>query len=323
MTTKLNRAASLMRHYQHQGIEYFWDIEGITEDAEALRAVIDHLINYSKDQNIDYVVGFDARGFLFGGAIAHGLNAGFKQIRKKGKLPGPVVAQSYQYEYSAGTLELQDNKVLNGKRVLLVDDVFATGGTARAGIDLVNQLGGIVVEFVSIIEMPELNGRLKLMDVPTHSCISIINNVPLVGVEYCVDMFTRESEEGQLVLINRLTKPHGYAMPGGRIEPHESPLVAAVRELREEIGMNRVCLGATHMLTTAERDPRGPKVSVVFDCIGRPTDLRGEVGATEVFMVETPADLPPPEVFAFDHGSFVHKYWPTVITEENTIQVLP
>ena len=78
MKTGLARAAKLMRHYKHQGIEYFWDIEGITEDADALQAVIDHLVEHCQDLKIDYVVGFDARGFLFGGAVAHALGAGFK-----------------------------------------------------------------------------------------------------------------------------------------------------------------------------------------------------------------------------------------------------
>jgi adenine phosphoribosyltransferase len=316
MKTRLHQAASLLRHCAHQGIEYFWDIEGITEDSDALQAVIDHLVEHCRDLKIDYVVGFDARGFLFGGAIAHALGAGFKQIRKKGKLPGPVVAVSYEYEYSAGTLELQDNGVLHRKRILLVDDVLATGGTARAGIELIAKVGGTVVEFVTVIEMPELGGRLKLIEVPIHSCISIIEQIPTAGVEYCVDMFVREEQNGQLILVKRLKTPQGYAMPGGRIESHETALRSAIRELGEEAGVSQMSLSPLCMLTGTGRDPRGPKVSVVFDCMAHVADLRGEIGATEVVLVAGLAELPIVADFVFDHSQFVRDHWAKIIAQE-------
>ena len=320
MKTGLARAAKLMRHYKHQGIEYFWDIEGITEDADALQAVIDHLVEHCQNLKIDYVVGFDARGFLFGGAVAHALGAGFKQIRKKGKLPGPVVEVSYQYEYGSGVLELQDNGTLAGKHILLIDDVFATGGTAKAGIELVEKVGGIVVEFVSVIEMPELGGRLKLCDIPVHSCISIIENTPVAEVEYCVDLFVRDSKTGSLLLVERLTEPAGNAMPGGRIEPHESAIMAAMRELKEETGASRRSGAATKMLVALNRDSRGPKVSVVCDCMADCSNLSSEPEHTRAFLVKDPEDLPSIDTFAFDHGQFVFEYWPRIIAEEALIE---
>jgi adenine phosphoribosyltransferase len=113
-------------------------------------------------KKIDTVVGLEARGFILGGAIAHQLSAGFVPIRKKGKLPGTTVRQAYTLEYGEAIVELHDDAVQAGERILLVDDLLATGGTAAAGITLLERLGAEIVSCAFIVELPDLGGRTKL-----------------------------------------------------------------------------------------------------------------------------------------------------------------
>ena len=108
------------------------------------------------------MVGLEARGFILGGAVAHQLSAGFVPIRKKGKLPGAVISEEYQLEYGEAIVEIHDDAIQPGERILLVDDLLATGGTAEAGIKLVERLGGDIIGCAFIIDLPDLGGRKKL-----------------------------------------------------------------------------------------------------------------------------------------------------------------
>ncbi|MYA87681.1 MAG: adenine phosphoribosyltransferase, partial [Boseongicola sp. SB0662_bin_57] len=114
------------------------------------------------DQEIDKVVGLEARGFIIGGAIAHQLSVGFVPVRKQGKLPGATLSQDYELEYGEAVMEIHDDAIDAGDKVLLVDDLLATGGTAEAGIRLVERLGGDIVGCSFIIDLPELGGRSRL-----------------------------------------------------------------------------------------------------------------------------------------------------------------
>ena len=116
----------------------------------------------ARDSEIDKVVGLEARGFILGGAVAHQLSVGFVPVRKKGKLPGTVISEAYTLEYGEAVVELHDDAISAGERVLIVDDLLATGGTAEAGIKLVERLGGVVVGCAFVIDLPDLGGRQKL-----------------------------------------------------------------------------------------------------------------------------------------------------------------
>src|ERR1051325_8266137 len=122
----------------------FYDITTLMGDAEGFRAALDGLSVPFKDEGIDLVVGIESRGFIFGAAVADRLGAGFAPVRKAGKLPSTTVRAEYQLEYGTDALEIHDDAVRKGQRVLIVDDLLATGGTARATADLVKQLGGTV-----------------------------------------------------------------------------------------------------------------------------------------------------------------------------------
>ncbi len=306
MKHDLERVGALLRpvpDFPKSGI-LFWDIEPVLRDPRAMDAIIDAFVDYWIEHDIDVIAGFDARGFIFGSILAHQTNLPFVQIRKKGKLPGKVVSQAYALEYGEAEVEMIDDGFITGKRVLLIDDLLATGGTALAGARLVERLGGIIAGFACVTEIPTLGGRGALANYPVQSLISIIGDRPEWDVEYCADLYI-EMDKKWLVYINRLSEPFGHAMPGGRIEAGESALAAAVREATEEIGCPVDNLSYATTLAQRGRDPRGHKVSIVFHANITMTDFRNEEGKTEV--VCTPlSQLPPPESFAFDHGQFVH-----------------
>lgn len=123
---------------------------------------VDQMLHPYAGKRIDKVVGLEARGFILGGAIAHQLGTGFVPIRKKGKLPGSTISQQYTLEYGEAIMELHDDVIEAGEMILLVDDLLATGGTAEAGIRLVERLGGQIISCNFIIDLPELGGRKKL-----------------------------------------------------------------------------------------------------------------------------------------------------------------
>jgi adenine phosphoribosyltransferase len=140
----------------------FRDVTTLFGDARGFRLAVDQLLNPWSGTQIDRVAGLEARGFILGGAVAHQLSAGFVPIRKKGKLPGKTIAQAYNLEYGAAVMEIHDDAIQAGERVLLVDDLLATGGTAEAGIKLIEALGGQVVGCAFVIDLPDLGGRAKL-----------------------------------------------------------------------------------------------------------------------------------------------------------------
>ena len=137
----------------------FRDVTTLFADARGFRMAVDQLLSPYAGVPIDKVVGLEARGFILGGAVAHQLTTGFVPIRKKGKLPGTVISQAYQLEYGEAVMEIHDDALKPGERVLIVDDLLATGGTARAAIDLCRRLGAEVVGAAFVIDLPELGGR--------------------------------------------------------------------------------------------------------------------------------------------------------------------
>ena len=147
--------------FPHEGIQ-FRDVTTLFGDPRGLRMCVDQLLHPFAGEPIDKVVGLEARGFILGGAVAHQLSVGFVPIRKAGKLPGPVIAQAYELEYAEAVVEIHDDAVTAGERILLVDDLLATGGTAEAGITLVEKLGGEIVGCAFVVDLPELGGRRKL-----------------------------------------------------------------------------------------------------------------------------------------------------------------
>jgi adenine phosphoribosyltransferase len=140
----------------------FRDVTTLFGDARGLRMAVDQLLHPWAGVRIDKVAGLEARGFILGGAVAHQLSAGFVPIRKKGKLPGPTIAQAYTLEYGEAVLEIHIDAIQPGERVLLVDDLLATGGTAEAGIRLIERLGGDIVGCAFVIDLPALGGRAHL-----------------------------------------------------------------------------------------------------------------------------------------------------------------
>lgn len=148
-------------HFPKQGI-MFRDITTLLKDAQGFRKVIDEFVQRYTGAPIDAVVGLEARGFILGGALAHQLGKGFIPIRKKGKLPAEVERHEYELEYGKDTIEIHRDAIKKGDRILIVDDLLATGGTALAAAALVEKLGGKVVEMAFVIDLPEVGGRKRL-----------------------------------------------------------------------------------------------------------------------------------------------------------------
>ena len=145
----------------HEGI-MFRDVTTLFSDPRGFRMAIDQMLLPYAGMAIDKVIGLEARGFILGGAIAHQLTKGFVPVRKKGKLPGTTISEEYQLEYGQAVVEIHDDAIQPGERVLLVDDLLATGGTAEAGIKLVERLGGQIVACAFIVDLPDLGGRARL-----------------------------------------------------------------------------------------------------------------------------------------------------------------
>ncbi len=147
--------------FPHEGI-MFRDVTTLFANPRGFRMAIDQILHAYVGEHIDKVIGLEARGFILGGAIAHQLSVGFVPIRKKGKLPGKTIEQSYTLEYGEAVMEMHDDAIVAGEKILLVDDLLATGGTAEAGIKLIERLGGEIISTAFIIDLPELGGRAKL-----------------------------------------------------------------------------------------------------------------------------------------------------------------
>jgi len=148
-------------HYPKQGV-MFRDITTLLKDPVGFRVTITELANRYAGAKIDRVAGIEARGFIVGAALAYHLGVGFVPIRKKGKLPAETVGQDYELEYGTDRIEMHVDAVSQGERVLLVDDLIATGGTAIAACKLIESMGGTVVECCFVIDLPDLGGRARL-----------------------------------------------------------------------------------------------------------------------------------------------------------------
>ena len=149
----------------------FYDITTLLQDPAGFRQAVDALSAPFSDQGIELVVGIESRGFIFGAAVADRLGAGFSPVRKPGKLPSTTIRASYDLEYGSDALEIHDDAVGRGQRVLIVDDLLATGGTAKATSELVSRLGGEVVALAFLIELVGLNGRERLEGQTLHTVL--------------------------------------------------------------------------------------------------------------------------------------------------------
>ncbi|MFH1156101.1 MAG: adenine phosphoribosyltransferase [Pseudomonadota bacterium] len=150
----------------------FRDLTTLMLDPDANREATDIFYNRYKDRNIHKVVGIDARGFVYGAILAHQLHVGFVPVRKKGKLPSSTIEESYSLEYGQGTLEIHNDAIETGDRVVIIDDLIATGGTIKATAGLVKKLGGIIVECAFVVELPDLKGREKLPGLEIFSIVT-------------------------------------------------------------------------------------------------------------------------------------------------------
>ncbi len=149
----------------------FYDITTLLKNPQAMSAIADELTALYGGQHITKVVGIESRGFIFGGVLAHRLGAGFVPVRKPGKLPADCFEVKYSLEYGANSLAIHRDAIEQGERVLIVDDLLATGGTAAATLTLVRQLGGEIVGLDFLVELKSLQGREKLVGYPVHSTI--------------------------------------------------------------------------------------------------------------------------------------------------------
>jgi len=150
----------------------FYDVTTLLRDADGFRLAIDSMAAPFGGAGIDLVVGIESRGFILGSAVADRIHAGFVPVRKLGKLPSTTIRASYALEYGTDSLEMHSDAVTPGQRVLIVDDLLATGGTANAAVQLVKQLGGIVEGIVVLIELAGLNGREKIAGERLHAVLT-------------------------------------------------------------------------------------------------------------------------------------------------------
>jgi adenine phosphoribosyltransferase len=147
----------------------FKDITPLIGDAAAFKGVIDHLAQRYQGQKIDKAVGIEARGFIFAGALAKELGIGMVPIRKPGKLPYKTITETYELEYGTDSMQIHEDAIAKGEKILLIDDLLATGGTLAAGAKLVEKLGGDIVEIATLIELTFLNGIEKIKQYPYYT----------------------------------------------------------------------------------------------------------------------------------------------------------
>ena len=159
-----------IQDYPKQGI-LFRDITTLLQNKDAFKYAIDKMAEQISSEKIDYIVGAESRGFLVGSALAYKLNCGFIPVRKKGKLPYKTISEEYALEYGTDTLYMHEDAIKKGERVLIVDDLIATGGTALAMIKMVERLEGVVVGSSFLIELKELNGRKEIEKYPVNVLI--------------------------------------------------------------------------------------------------------------------------------------------------------
>ncbi|HKJ98492.1 MAG TPA: adenine phosphoribosyltransferase [Desulfotignum sp.] len=150
----------------------FRDLTTLMQDPEAFKYSCDILFQRYCDKGIDKIVGIDARGFVFGGVLAYKLGIGFVPVRKVGKLPFRIIQENYDLEYGTDTLEIHQDGIIAGEKVVVVDDLIATGGTVGATVKLVRKLGGDIVECAFIVELPDLKGRDQITGCPVFSMVA-------------------------------------------------------------------------------------------------------------------------------------------------------
>jgi adenine phosphoribosyltransferase len=148
-------------HYPKQGI-MFRDITTLLKDPVGLRLTVDEIANRYKAQKISKVAGIESRGFIIGAPVAYLLGVGFVPIRKKGKLPGETIGHDYELEYGADRIEIHTDAISRGEKILLIDDLIATGGTAEAAATLIAKMGGEVTECCFVVDLPDIGGRARL-----------------------------------------------------------------------------------------------------------------------------------------------------------------
>lgn len=156
--------------YPKEGIIYR-DITTLLNDRDGFQEAVDRMVDAVGDSDIDLVLGIEARGFIFGSAMAYDMDCGFVPVRKKGKLPSDAYSKTYDLEYGTDTIELHKDGIKPGQKVIVVDDLLATGGTAKATADLVEMAGGVIEGFVFLIELEDLNGRELISDYVVKSII--------------------------------------------------------------------------------------------------------------------------------------------------------
>jgi adenine phosphoribosyltransferase len=159
--------------YPKPGI-MFRDITTLLKDASGFKSCVERLVEPYRTAGVEAVVAIEARGFILGGAVADRLGTGFVPLRKRGKLPAATIGQEYELEYGTDIIEMHRDAIREGERILLVDDLIATGGTAEAGVKLVRRMGGVVVGAAFVVDLPELGGAAKLEadGVPCHTLIA-------------------------------------------------------------------------------------------------------------------------------------------------------
>lgn len=149
----------------------FRDITTVIQDPDGFNLAVNSLTDLLKDEDFDLVLGSEARGFVFGAPVAYAMHKGFVLVRKKGKLPRKTISESYDLEYGQATLEMHDDCIKKGQRVVIIDDLMATGGTAEAMVKMVERLGGVIVKMCFVMELAGLEGRKVLKDHPVESLI--------------------------------------------------------------------------------------------------------------------------------------------------------
>lgn len=167
---KLDECIRNIPDFPKPGIQ-FKDISTLLKDKAAFKTSINRLADKFKNKKVDVVVAVEARGFIIGGALAHKLGAGFVPVRKRGKLPWKTYSVSYELEYGTDSLEMHQDGINRGDRVLIIDDLLATGGTVRAVTDLVKKLQGRIIGIAFLIELTDLKGKEKLKEYPVYSLI--------------------------------------------------------------------------------------------------------------------------------------------------------
>lgn len=161
----LKKYVAAVKDFPKEGI-LFRDITPLMNDGEAYKLATDEIVKFAKEKDVDMIVGPEARGFIFGCPVAYAMGIGFVPVRKPNKLPREVIEYAYDLEYGSNVLCMHKDAIKKGQKVLIVDDLLATGGTMEATIKLVEELGGIVAGLAFLIELEDLKGREKLKDYP-------------------------------------------------------------------------------------------------------------------------------------------------------------